>query len=77
MQQASHDIHKYQMNKSARLIDLFNISAYHMARRVLKLCINTMHLCYMDDNIQFEHNSKVAHLVVVIVACGGCAPRTF
>ena len=34
------------------------------------MCINVIHLCYMDDNIRFEHNSKVTTIVVVEVAVG-------
>ena len=48
-----------------------------MTIRVRQVRINALYLCYMDDNIRFEHNSKVTTLVVVEVVWVGCAPRTF
>ena len=44
---------------------------------VRQICINALYLCYMDEHIRFEHNSKVTTLVVVEVVWVGCAPRTF
>ena len=48
-----------------------------MTIRVRRIRINAIYLCYMDEHIRFEHNSKVTTLVVVEVVWVGCAPRTF
>ena len=42
-----------------------------MTIRVRQVRINALYVCYMDDNIRFEHNSKVATLVVVEVVYVG------
>ena len=48
-----------------------------MTVRMGQIRINALYLCYMDENIRFEHNSKVTTLVVVEVVWVGCASRTF
>ena len=59
------------------LIECAHLSAYNMTIWVRQICINALYLCYMDEHIRFEHNSKVTTLVVVEVVWVGCAPRTF
>ena len=39
--------------------------------------INAIYLFYMDENIRFDHYSKVTPLVVAEVVCVGYASRTF
>ena len=48
-----------------------------MTIRVRQVSINALNLCYMDENIRFDHYSKVTPLVVAEVVCVGYASRTF